>query len=115
MSKTPRRPDDQPNQRRTARNVSRASSSPGMTSMSTPLASRTAARTSSALTASRTADVAKASTVEQPLSSASARASTTYLTRREMPSASTAPSSSRCSERRSDSLNVWAGIGGPPR
>ena len=31
MSKTPSRPDDQPNQRRTARNVSRASSSPART------------------------------------------------------------------------------------
>ena len=83
--------------------------------MSTPLASRTAASTSSALTASRTADVAKASTEAQPFSSASDRASVTYLTSREMPSASTAPSSSRCSDSRKDSLKEWAGIGGPPR
>jgi hypothetical protein len=115
MSKTPRRPDDQPNHRRTARNVSRASSAPGMTSMSMPLASRTASRTVSALPASRTADVANAITVAQPFSSASARASTTYLTSRETPSASTAPVASMCSERRSDSLNECAGTGAPPR
>ena len=37
MSKTASRPADQPNQRRTARKVSRASSSPGSTSIATPV------------------------------------------------------------------------------
>ncbi len=49
MSNTASRPDDQPNHRRTARNVSRASSSPGSTSMSTPVRSRTCSSTSSEL------------------------------------------------------------------
>ena len=39
MSKTASRPADQPNQRRTARKVSRASSSPGSTSIRTPVSS----------------------------------------------------------------------------
>ena len=47
-----------PNQRRTARNVSRASSSPGRTCSRTPVSSRTRRMTSSPLVASRSADVA---------------------------------------------------------
>ena len=70
MSKTARRPADQPNQRRTARKVSRASSSPESTSRVTPLCFSTWARTSSELTESRTAEVAKPSISSQPLSSA---------------------------------------------
>ena len=53
MSITISRPDDQPNQRRTARNVSRASSSPVSTSRSTPVSARTAASTSGPFGASR--------------------------------------------------------------
>ena len=59
MSKTASRPDDHPNQRRTARKVSRASSSPGSTLISAPVRFSTWARTSSQLPASRTAEVAK--------------------------------------------------------
>ena len=77
MSKTASRPDDQPNHRRTARKVSRASSSPGSTARSTSVTSLTWARTSSELTASRTADVAKPSMSSQPLSSATYSASGT--------------------------------------
>ncbi len=74
MSKTASRPDDQPNQRRTARNVSSASCSPLSTSRSTPVVSRTWASTSSVLLASRIAEVAKAITDSHPWSSASTRA-----------------------------------------
>ena len=71
MSKTASRPADQPNQRRTARKVSRASSSPESTVDLHPGAlAATWARTSSELPASRTAEVAKPSISSQPLSSA---------------------------------------------
>ncbi len=61
MSRTSRRPADQPNQRRTARNVIRASPSPDSTRSSTPVSARTRASTSAEFFASRTADVANAS------------------------------------------------------
>ena len=67
MSKTARRPADQPNQRRTARKVSRASSSPGSTAMRTPVSSATWSRTASQLRASRTAEVANAEHVLRAL------------------------------------------------
>jgi hypothetical protein len=70
MSSMSTRPEDQPNQRLQARNVSLASSSPGSTLMSTPVPSRTEASTSSPFSASRTAEVAKASSSSTPLSSA---------------------------------------------
>ena len=71
MSKTASRPADQPNQRRTARKVSRASSSPGSTSIvdAGRVARRGRARRRSCA-ASRTAEVAKPSISSQPLSSA---------------------------------------------
>ena len=75
MSKTASRPADQPNQRRTARNVSRASSSPASTSILTPVRSWTCSSTSSLLPASRTAEVAKPRMSSQPLSSATRSAS----------------------------------------
>ena len=58
MSSTRMRPDDHPYHRRTARNVSRASSSPESTSRSIPVRSRTSRSTSSPLAASRIAEVA---------------------------------------------------------
>ena len=70
MSKTDSRPADQPNQRRTARNVSRASSSPDSTSMRTPVFSCTWSSTFWLFPASRTAEVAKPMTSSHPLSSA---------------------------------------------
>ena len=73
MSKTDSRPADQPNHRRTARKVSRASSSPGQhrDPLAGPLV-RPRPSTSSELPASRTADVANASMSSLPLSSATA-------------------------------------------
>ncbi len=70
MSMTSSFPEDQPNQRRAARKVSFASSAPLSTWSSTPVSSRTRPRTSSALRASRTADVANGSSSSTPLSSA---------------------------------------------
>ena len=104
MSKTASRPEDQPNQRRTARKVSRASSSPGSTLISTPVRLCTWASTSSQLPASRTAEVAKEKISSQPLSSASSRACPTNSVSAATPSSLTVPSFSRCSARRSGSL-----------
>ena len=76
MSSTSSRPADQPNHRRTARNVIRASSAPESTCQATPVSSRTRASTSAALVASRTADVAKASrsSASSPVAAASGHA-----------------------------------------
>ena len=63
----------QPNQRRTARNVSRASSSPDSTLARRRPRSRPARARGRCCRASRTADVAKASISSQPSSSASLR------------------------------------------
>ncbi len=115
MSKTARRPDDQPNQRRTARKVSRASSSPGSTWTLTPVIARTCSSTASELVASRTADVAKPSTSSQPLSSATCSASATNAVSASIPGPPTAPEESRCSARRSGALWEYAGIGAAPR
>ncbi len=104
MSKTASRPADQPNQRRTARKVSRASSSPDSTDRSTSVTSLTWARTASELTASRTADVAKPSMSSHPLSSATDTASRQNFVSASTPASETAPDSSRCSARRSGCL-----------
>ena len=77
MSSMSTRPEDQPNQRLQARNVSLASSSPGSALMATPVPSVTEASNSSPLAASRTAEVAKASSSSTPLSSAICSASST--------------------------------------
>ena len=114
MSKTASRPEDQPNQRRTARKVSRASSSPGITSISTPVRSRTRARTSSPLRASRTAEVAKPASSPQPLSSATSTEEATNRVSASTPASLTAPVASRCSASRSGSLWEYAGIGAAP-
>ena len=60
------RPALQPYQRRTASEVSRASSVPDSTSTVTPVLAATSARTSSQLVASRTAEVANAMICSQP-------------------------------------------------
>ncbi len=108
MSKTASRPADQPNQRRTARKVRRASSSPESTAIRTPVLAWTWSSTSSALAESRTAEVAKASMSSQPLSSATARAWAVKAVSASTPASETAPSSgpstTRCSARRSGSL-----------
>jgi hypothetical protein len=58
MSNSRMWPDDQPYQRRTARKVSRASSSPESTRRVTPVSRATRSSTSGPFTASRIADVA---------------------------------------------------------
>jgi hypothetical protein len=114
MSKTVSLPADQPNQRRTARNVSRASSSPDSTSMATPVRSRTWASTASELTASRTAEVANDNIASQPFSSATTSASAVNEVSASTPVGLTAPASSRCSASRSGCLKEYAGSGAAP-
>ena len=75
MSSINSRPEDQPNQRRAARNVSRASCRG--TLIATPVASLTLLSPSSPFAASRTAEEAKASSSSTPLSSAICSASST--------------------------------------
>ena len=74
MSKSRMRSADQPYQRRTARNVSRASSSPESTCSSTPVSPATRASTASPFAASRMAEVAKASSSSMPASRAASAA-----------------------------------------
>ncbi|PQM46416.1 hypothetical protein C1Y40_03409 [Mycobacterium talmoniae] len=66
MSRLMMRPALQPYQRRTARKVSRDSSTPRSTCNSTPVSARTRASTSSELEASRTAEVANGISSAQP-------------------------------------------------
>ena len=77
MSITSSRPEDQPNQRRAARKVRRASSLPVITLICAPVCLRILARTCSPFTASRTAEVANAMISSTPLSSAMRSASST--------------------------------------
>ena len=85
MSITSSRPEDQPNQRRAARKVRRASSWPVITLICAPVCSRIRARTCSPFTASRTAEVANAMISSTPLSSAMRRASSTTSRRFRSP------------------------------
>ncbi len=78
-------PADQPNQRRTARKVMRASSSPLMTLRVIPDSSRIRAIVSSPLGAPRIAEVAKARICSEPCSSATVIASRQNSTRRFWP------------------------------
>ncbi len=114
MSRTSSFPADQPNHRRAARKVSRASSSPLSTGRSTPVSALTRARTSSAFGASRTALVAKGRTSSHPLSSAACTASVITETRRSTPSGVTAPPSSSSSASRISTLCECAGCGRAP-
>ena len=75
MSSSSSRPEDQPNQRRAARKVSLDSSVPGRTWMRTLVSASIQASSSSPFAASRTADVANASSSCTPLSSAISSAS----------------------------------------
>ncbi len=106
-------PEDQPNHRRTARNVSRASSGPGSTAMLTPVVDLTEARTASPLDASRTAEVAKASSSSTPLSSAICSASATKARSRRAQLRDSFPSS-RLFPSWSSSLWENTGRGRPP-
>ncbi len=74
MSKSRIRSADQPYQRRTARKVRRASSSPESTCSSTPVSRATRASTSSPFAASRMADVAKGRSSSMPASRAASAA-----------------------------------------
>ena len=95
MSKSRIRSADQPYQRRTARNVRRASSSPESTCSSTPVSRATRASTSSPFAASRMADVAKGSSSSMPASFAASAASPTAARMAATPSSLIAPSGSR--------------------
>ncbi len=95
MSKSRIRSADQPYQRRTARNVRRASSSPESTCSSTPVSRATRARTSSPFAASRMADVAKGRSSSMPASFAASAASPTAARMAATPSSLIAPSGSR--------------------
>ena len=97
MSATSRVPADQPNQRRAARKVSRASSSPLSTSSETPVRSTTAASTSSPFGASRMALVTKPLRSSTPWSSATSRHSCTKSASRSRPSSAIRPPSVTCS------------------
>ncbi len=105
----------QPYHRRTARKVSRASSSPESTSSDTPASRRTRSRTASELPASRTADVANAMSSPHPEVRAMLANSAVVSTSRSAPLEVMSPLSSMFS----DSLNVafveLIGVGCPPR
>ena len=114
MSMQISRPALQPSQRRTARNVSRASSSPDSTIRSMPDSSLTRSSTSALLAASRTADVANARISSQPSSLACRRAPIAAPTRASAPSSARSPRLSMCSARRSTLLRESCGVGCAP-
>ena len=114
MSSISSRPDDQPNQRRAARKVSRDSSWPGSTLMSTWVCDSIQARISSPLSASRTADVANAISSCAPLSSARRSASMTKSRSCTAQSWVSRLAASRWSPRRSSALCENAGSGRAP-
>ncbi|KQY98573.1 hypothetical protein ASD19_06975 [Microbacterium sp. Root53] len=95
------RPADHPNQRRTARNVKRASVSPPSTCRLWPSASSMRAITSGPLAASRTADVAVGSSSRTFSEAASSFARVTASTSARTPSSEMAPSGVRYRIRRS--------------
>ena len=109
MSRLMRLPALHPSQRRTARKVRRASSSPVTTLRSTPASSATRSSTAAELPASRTADVANASNSSQPSSLASLRAWMAAATNASAPASARLPFASICSARRS-SLLCEAGV-----
>ena len=115
MSRTSSRPADQPNQRRAARKVSRASSSPESTCSSTPVSVGDPGQHLLGVgwpRAPRRSRRAAASST--PLSSATCSASLTVATSRSTPSRPIAPSSSRSSASRSSALCEYAGSGRAP-
>ena len=114
MSITSSRPEDQPNQRRAARKVSRASSSPVITLICAPVCSRILARTRSPFTASRTAEVANPMMSSTPLSSAMRSASSTTPRRLLSPDLDSEFPFSRWAASRSSALCEKAGIGRAP-
>ena len=109
------RPALQPYQRRTARKVSRDSSTPDRTCSWTPVSARTRASTASELVASRTADVANAINSAHPELVAILANSSTVATRLSAPLRVNLPVSSIASARRSEALVELIGVGCPPR
>jgi hypothetical protein len=114
MSITSSLPEDQPNQRRAARKVSLASSSPVITLICAPVCSRILARTCSPFTASRTAEVAKAIMSSTPLSSAMLSASSTSPRRLFSPGLDSELPSARWAASLSSVLWEKAGRGRAP-
>src|SRR3954465_4673541 len=115
MSRQTRLPALHPNQRRTARNVRRASSSPARTFSETWASFATRLSTLALLPASRTAEVAKASSSSHSRSSASWRALFAARTRRSAPFSRRSPFLSMYSARRSSDLRECCGYGCAPR
>jgi hypothetical protein len=114
MSITSSRPEDQPNHRRAARNVRRASSGPVITVICAPVCSRIRPRTCSPFTASRTAEVANAIRSSTPLSSAICSASSTMPRRLRSPGPDSELPFSRDSASLSSTLCENAGVGRAP-
>src|SRR5690606_29955780 len=109
------RPALQPYQRRTARKVSLASSSPLRICSCTPVCSRTRSSTSSELVASRSAEVAKGmSSWHCEVSAMLANSATVSISRRA-PDSVRQPSSSMFSDSRSVAFVELIGMGWPPR
>ena len=115
MSITSSRPEDQPNQRRAARKVRRASSWPVITLICAPVCSRILARTCSPFTASRTAEVANAMMSSTPLSSAMRSASSTTPRRLLSPGLDSEFPFSMWAASLSSALCEKAGMGRAPR
>ncbi|CPR11741.1 hypothetical protein BN971_03029 [Mycobacterium bohemicum DSM 44277] len=109
------RPALHPYQRRTARKVSRDSSTPRSTLSSTPVSLRTRASTSSEFSASRTAEVAKAISSEQPELSAILANSSIVEISFSAPRLVILPELSIDSASRSVAFVELMGVGCPPR
>ena len=115
MSSTSSRPADQPNQRRTARKVSRDSSSPASTVSRTPVSCCTRASTCLAVAASRTAEVANGSTSSHALVLGDPqRLGDGADQPRRRPASLIAPRSSSSSASRRSALCEYAGSGRAP-
>ncbi|CNG75143.1 Uncharacterised protein [Mycobacterium tuberculosis] len=107
-------PADQPNQRRAARNVSRASCSPVRNPSSTPVAARTSAVTSSRLAASRSADVAYGTSSATSRAAAAATDSRTAAMSRPTAGRPMTPCRSVASASRTALFTDRTGAGGWP-
>ncbi|CFS14456.1 Uncharacterised protein [Mycobacterium tuberculosis] len=109
------RPALHPYHRRTARKVSRDSSSPRSACNSTPVSLRTRDRTSSEFSASRTADVAKAISSAQPELMAILANSSMVEISLSAPRLVILPELSVASASRSVAFVELIGVGWPPR
>ena len=107
-------PEDQPNQRRTARNVSRASSSPGSTSRSTPVSLRGRGRALLGVAGVADRRGGEGEHLLAALVLGHLHRSATKAVSASTPASVIAPSSSRCSASRSGSLWEYAGSGAAP-